>query len=159
MLFRSAMLHFVQPWGEHLSNTGDHGDDFRDRQLILARQDQLWLLRTLSYPTQMLAKQNMWPEVALAKGQQVPCSAFSLLIVDALNKKPASPSGPTQDGHPDSHGQPAMRSRVPRSSCARMPLQSMKSSPAISPHLAVASPTMCESPPGSLRIFAVLVRN
>lgn len=99
--FGRAMLHFVQPWGEHLSNTGDHGDDFGVRQFILGRLGRrdpslLWLLRTLSYPTQLPAKQHMWPEVTLAKGEQVPCSAFSLLILDALNKKSALPKGTTQ---------------------------------------------------------------
>ncbi|MCG3148576.1 MAG: hypothetical protein PCFJNLEI_02021 [Verrucomicrobiae bacterium] len=98
-----AILHFVQPWGEHLSNTGDHGDDFRDRQLVLARLAAVnrdpslrWLLQTLSYPTQPVAKKRACPEVVLGKGRQVPCSAGSLLILDELNKKPARPKGPTQ---------------------------------------------------------------
>lgn len=34
--FGRAMLHFVQPWGMYLSNTGDHGDDFGCRDLVLA---------------------------------------------------------------------------------------------------------------------------
>src|SRR5262249_20891600 len=29
--FGRAMLHFVQPWGRNLSNTGDAGDDFTQR--------------------------------------------------------------------------------------------------------------------------------
>ena len=30
--FGQAMLHFVQPWGEAVSNTGDHGSTFAGRE-------------------------------------------------------------------------------------------------------------------------------
>lgn len=34
--FPEAMLHFTQPRGQFLSNTGDHGDDFGEREFPLA---------------------------------------------------------------------------------------------------------------------------
>jgi hypothetical protein len=88
-----ALLHLVQPWGEALSNTGDHGDDFGHRELALARlaartRDPalIWLLRTLSY-----TRESVFPisgngrfsgEVALAPKEQVPASYRSLLALD-----------------------------------------------------------------------------
>ena len=55
--FGRAILHFIQPWGRNLSNTGDHGDDFGERGFVLARLAHqtndptlLWLLGTLYYP-------------------------------------------------------------------------------------------------------------
>jgi hypothetical protein len=89
--FGRAILHFVQPWGEHLSNTGDHGDDFGQREFVLARLAQetddptlMWLLGTLSYG-------GPDAEVKLRPGFQVPTSTLSLITLpEAL--EPVHPS-------------------------------------------------------------------
>lgn len=95
--FGQAVLHFVQPWGEHLSNTGDHGDDFAWRELILARQAAetrdpalLWLLGTLSYVRD--------EEVSLRKGFQTPATLASLMFADDFKKArhPSKTNPPTQ---------------------------------------------------------------
>ncbi len=93
--FGQAMLHFVQPWGEHLSNTGDHGDDFGNREFVLARLASetrdpalLWLLGTLSYNHGIIIPANTLPEfyveVPLRPGFQTPASHLSLLVLDEL---------------------------------------------------------------------------
>jgi len=81
--FGNAMLHLVQPWGENLSTTGDHGDDIGARVFVLGRIAQetgdptlLWLLQTLSYHQ----------EVKLRRGMQVEDSVFSLLLADQFKK-------------------------------------------------------------------------
>ncbi|MBI2190476.1 MAG: heparinase II/III family protein [Planctomycetes bacterium] len=94
--FGQAVLHFVQPWGRNLSNTGDHGDDFGWRELILARQAEetespalLWLLGTLSYGDFYWKERPPLPsflEVPLRNGFQAPASALSLLAVDRFKK-------------------------------------------------------------------------
>jgi hypothetical protein len=103
-----ALLHFVQPWGGHLSNTGDHGDDFGQRELTLARlaartkdPSLVWLLRTLSYTHAIIKPENangrFYSEVPLAPGEQVPTTLRSLLALDQLDKgrPPALPRVPT----------------------------------------------------------------
>ena len=87
-----AILHFVQPWGEFLSNTGDHGDDFRERENALpylARYNRdpslMWLMGSLTSVN--LDKEYRDPEVesaravSLAPGFQVPISAVSLITL------------------------------------------------------------------------------
>lgn len=77
--FGDAMLHLVQPWGLHLSTTGDHGDDFGSRVFVLARLAAetenpalLWLLLTLSYHN----------DTRLGKGKQAETSFYSLMVAD-----------------------------------------------------------------------------
>lgn len=93
--FGDAILHFVQPWGEHLSNTGDHGDDFGKRELVLgmlARQTGdpalLWLLGTLSYDHGRIHPENLdsgfHAEVPFGQGMTIPATMSSLLIADLL---------------------------------------------------------------------------
>lgn len=93
--FGRAMLHFVQPWGEYLSNTGDHGDDFGHREFILARlaaetrqPELLWLLGTLSYNHGCVHPENDQPEFyiecPLRPGAQVPATAHSLFVLKEL---------------------------------------------------------------------------
>ncbi|MBI2440855.1 MAG: heparinase II/III family protein [Lentisphaerae bacterium] len=93
--FGAAMLHFVQPWGEDLSNTGDHGDDFGMREFVLARQAAVtrnpvlkWLLGTLHYTHGKVHPENTLPdfyiEVPLRPGFRTPASALSLLVLDEL---------------------------------------------------------------------------
>jgi len=108
--FGQAVLHFVQPWGENLSTTGDHGDDFGWREMVLARQAEesgdaalLWLLQTLSYgwhPAHRLPKDrpHTFLEVPLRRGLQVPASAVSLLFADKFRKAkhPSMTNPPTQ---------------------------------------------------------------
>lgn len=87
--FGNAMLHFVQPWGEFLSNTGDHGDDFGGRDLALAHLARLnqdptltWLLATLSYPCiepERRDRTSNMRETELGPKMQSPTSAFALI--------------------------------------------------------------------------------
>lgn len=103
--FGRAMLHLVQPWGGYLSNTGDHGDDFSTRDLVLPRLATetndpalLWLLGTLTYPTgghnDHAANLKAGREVRLSEAlPNVPVSALSLLALDDLTRQaPARPS-------------------------------------------------------------------
>lgn len=93
--FGDAMLHFVQPWGEDISNTGDHGDDFGQREFVLARLAAetrepalLWLLGQLTYSHGRIHPENTLPEfhveVPLRPGFQTPASWRSLLVLDEL---------------------------------------------------------------------------
>ncbi len=91
--FGRAMLHFVQPWGENLTNTGDHGDDFALREFVLARQAKinndpvlLWLSGTLSYGGHL-----GYPEVRLADGRNVPASWQSLAVLEEMGVRPRAP--------------------------------------------------------------------
>lgn len=101
--FGRAMLHLVQPWGEYLSNTGDHGDQLRDRQFVLGRQatqnrdpSLLWLLGTLTYahsrtfPSEVVPSAEL--EIQLHPGFHVPVSWLSLVVLRDLLKKPVHPS-------------------------------------------------------------------
>ncbi|MBI3986553.1 MAG: heparinase II/III family protein [Lentisphaerae bacterium] len=95
--FGQAILHFVQPWGRHLIVTGDHSDEFRWRETILARQASetrepalLWLLGTLlNDPAE---------EVLLRKGFQTPATLMSLMFADDFKKArhPSLTRPPTQ---------------------------------------------------------------
>jgi len=101
--FGQAILHFVQPWGGFLSNTGDHGDDFDSRELILARlaaetQDAtlLWLLGTLTYGSaphdaHVANRQNL-REVKLTDAMpNVPATVLSLCALADLETPPVHP--------------------------------------------------------------------
>lgn len=87
--FGNAMLHLVQPWGMHLSTTGDHGDDFGQRLFVLTRlaaetgnDALLWLLGTLSYGS---------GETSLGRGLQIENSIYSVLLADQLQTKKMRP--------------------------------------------------------------------
>jgi len=90
--FPDAMLHLVQPWGGHISNTGDHTDQFGRRELSLllpARRlgnpAYRWLATTLSYG-------RPEREVPLDDGGQIPASALTLLALEELTGvKPVHP--------------------------------------------------------------------
>ena len=99
--FGDAVLHLVQPWGEMLCNTGDHGSTFGFREFILPRlatetQDPalLWLMSTINYSHGMVHPTNtndaFEKEIKPAPGLRMPVSAYSLLVLDDL-KKPARP--------------------------------------------------------------------
>ncbi len=101
--FGRAILHMVQPWGEYLSTTGDHGDDFGMREFILPRlaaetgdPTLLWLLGTLSYPSRLAAGEKP-AEVRLRPGFQVPHKAYPLLFADQFSqaRHPAKAKIPT----------------------------------------------------------------
>jgi len=88
----NALLHFVQPWGHYLSNTGDHSDDFRCRELALAHLARYngdptltWLLGTLLVPNLDPEYQERYAgslaETELAPGFRVPTSAVSLIVL------------------------------------------------------------------------------
>ncbi|MBI2437269.1 MAG: heparinase II/III family protein [Lentisphaerae bacterium] len=105
----AAALHFVQPWGLTLSNTGDYGDSFLCRELILGRQARqtsspalAWLLGALSCaPAIVKAHQKAAPaftDVLLRKGFRVPATALSLIVMDCFKGAvhPAKAGVPTQ---------------------------------------------------------------
>lgn len=96
--FGDAILHFIQPWGQDLSNTGDHCDGMGWREMALACQARetrnpalLWLLGAFSdgihcAPKTSVQNPPMSVEVPLRKGFQVPASAASLLMMDQFPK-------------------------------------------------------------------------
>ena len=99
-----AILHFVEPWGEDLVNTGDHGNDFRGREFLLARLAQrtgdaalLWLLGTLSYHHGKVLPENTLPDyyvevpLAGAAPAQAPATAESLLALRWM-REPQTPA-------------------------------------------------------------------
>jgi hypothetical protein len=98
-----AILHFVQPWGDHLAATGDFGGancDHRENLLArLARANRdpslLWLLGTLHNDNRMLKTSNPLGdgniEVRLRKGFQVPATGDTLAVLDAIGR-PVHPS-------------------------------------------------------------------
>jgi hypothetical protein len=107
--FGRAVLHFVEPWGEDLANTGDHGDDFGMREFVLARlatetsdPTLLWLLGTLHYHHGKVHPENRLPdfyiEVPLRQGFRTPATADSLLVLDELRGEvsPGKAGIPTQ---------------------------------------------------------------
>lgn len=85
-----AILHFVQPWGGFLSNTGDHGDGFREREQALphlARYNNdptlMWLMGTIDssgLDADQRGNRDMTSRViTLAPGFEVPINAMSLI--------------------------------------------------------------------------------
>ena len=107
--FGQAMLHFVEPWGEDIANTGDHGDDFGLREFVLARLASetndptlLWLLGTLHYHHGKVHPENTLPdfylEVPLRKGFRTHASFRSLLALDEMEGEvhPRKAKTPTQ---------------------------------------------------------------
>lgn len=114
--YGNAMLHFVQPWGKFLSNTGDYAADCGIRGLILPRlaaetrnPSLMWLDGTLRYPIgsagpmDIKAAQKALPEVTLAQGFHVPVDLGSLVTLPSW-PRPRHPSRsdiPTQFMDPD----------------------------------------------------------
>lgn len=105
-----ATLQFVQPWGEYLTNNGDHSDCFLCRELPLARMarenrspELLWLMGTLNYPTpkpkEPRPDNEAFVEVPLGrKGVHLPSTAISLMVMDELKlaKHPRDTGTPTR---------------------------------------------------------------
>ncbi|MBI3987690.1 MAG: heparinase II/III family protein, partial [Lentisphaerae bacterium] len=103
--FGEAILHFVQPWGRYLTNTGDHSDCIICRETVLARQAEearnpsiLWLLGRLIYPTTLPLPGDTSPpttvEIPLHKGFQIPATGWSLLLAPTLKKIGAARPSP-----------------------------------------------------------------
>lgn len=93
-----AVLHFVEPWGQRVSLTGDNMDEVSLRELVLARQAQetgdpslLWLAGVLS------AYNEPARRVTLRPGYTVNAGAFALLMHDAYraSRPPAELKLPT----------------------------------------------------------------
>lgn len=93
-----ALLHFIEPWGERVSLTGDNADEVSLRELVLARQAQetrdpslLWLTGSLSAYTEPARR------VILRPGYTVTADAFALLMHDTyrLSRSPAELKLPT----------------------------------------------------------------
>ena len=97
-----ALVHFVQPWGEYLSMTGDHPNCFWNREFLLARiaaetKDPAvrWLLGAIEHTGKEMAKnafRDFHVEIELRKGFAVPVTGLSLLVLDELKKKSEHPS-------------------------------------------------------------------
>lgn len=97
-----ALTHFVQPWGEYLSMTGDHPNVFWNRELCLARiaaetndPATRWLLGTLEHTGKEMARnpfEKFHIEVELRRGFHVPATGLSLFVLDEFKKKIAHPS-------------------------------------------------------------------
>ena len=102
--FGRAMLHFVQPWGTYLSNTGDFGGgslgrrDFALPRLAKRTDDPtlLWLLGTLPQDDNSIIsgqRQMTYPhEVALRPGVEVPANWRTLLVLPELSRRARHPS-------------------------------------------------------------------
>ncbi|MCX5659686.1 MAG: hypothetical protein NTW19_08190 [Planctomycetota bacterium] len=104
-----AILHFVQPWGDHLAATGDFGGascDHRENllaHLAHANRDPalLWLLGTLHNDNRILkpkfAVGSDAREVVLRNGFQVPATGDTLAVLDLIGKPvhPAKAGVPT----------------------------------------------------------------
>jgi hypothetical protein len=102
--FGQAMLHFVQPWGTYLSNTGDFGGgSLGRREFALARLAKrtddptlLWLLGTLPQDDNSILigqQQISFPrEVELRPGVEVPVNWRTLLVLSELGIKSRHPS-------------------------------------------------------------------
>lgn len=91
--FGRAILHFVQPWGEHLTSTGDQYDGIIDRQFVLSRMAEMngdptmrWMIGTLH---QSEPAASMFAEVALdeAKRFSVPVGWLSLAMLKDIRKQ------------------------------------------------------------------------
>ena len=92
-----ALLHFVQPWGEHLAHTGDFArNHFFYREFILPRLATetgnpalLWLNGTLAYQRAAevrTGQHEFYEEVALRRGWRVPRTWLSLLALPDLGR-------------------------------------------------------------------------
>ncbi|MCX5661601.1 MAG: hypothetical protein NTW19_18140 [Planctomycetota bacterium] len=102
-----ALLHFVQPWGEYFSMTGDHPPCFWNREYCLARiaaqtRDPLvrWVLGAVEFTGKEWADnphKDFHVELPLRKGFQVPVTGLSLLALDELKPgtHPAKANAPT----------------------------------------------------------------
>jgi len=103
--FGRAMLHFLQPWGGHLSNTGDHGDEMQRREFILPRLASrtgdptlLWLMGRLSFSRGSVAPKLKMPdfdrEATFSGRLHMPINAKALLVLDDL-ARPVHPGRAT----------------------------------------------------------------
>jgi hypothetical protein len=98
--FGQAILHFVQPWGTHLTMTGDNHDAFFQRHLILARlasvtrdNTLLWLLGEVG-----MENDRWFSEIEVSKNFLLPCSWVTLALLGDLKDPihPAMARTPTQ---------------------------------------------------------------
>jgi len=103
--FGRAVLQFVQPWGEHLTNTGDQYDGIIDRQFVLSRLAEMtgdatlrWLIGTLCQ-FEGPGHDPRFVEVALgrSKGFHVPAAWPTLAVIDGIReqKRPSKAAVPT----------------------------------------------------------------
>lgn len=87
--FGRSILHFVQPWGEHLTSTGDHYDVFIERSFVLGTLARMTGDRTLAWLAQTLSinKDPILPaETPLGSGRQLPASWLTLATLPPLLK-------------------------------------------------------------------------
>lgn len=103
-----AILHFVQPWGRHASNTGDFTDMWSNREYALIRiaaetKDPTlsWLVGTLAHRSDHgtpRAKEDFGDEVEVRRGLRVCPKATNLMLLDQFQNpaRPKAASVPTQ---------------------------------------------------------------
>lgn len=102
-----AVLHFVQPWGRDMSNTGDFMDTWGSREFALTRvasetedPSLLWLIGTLAHKSDYGTpedKENFGNEVMVLPGLSVRPNAQNLMLLDEFQKplRPKASSVPT----------------------------------------------------------------
>jgi len=104
--FGRAVLHFVQPWGGHLTNTGDQYDGFNDRPFVLGRLAEMtgdatlrWLIGTLPQ-FEGPGHDSRFVEVTLepSKRFHVPAAWPTLAVIDGIREqqRPSKARVPTQ---------------------------------------------------------------
>ena len=106
--YGGAILHFVQPWGRHMSNTGDFTDHWGNREYGLTRvaaetgdPTLLWLVGTLAHNSDHgtpKEEEDFGDEVLLRSGLRVSPTASCLILLDELQKpvRPRASTVPTQ---------------------------------------------------------------
>jgi len=100
----NAILHFVQPWGQFLSNTGDHGDDINNRLPLLVnlsrhtgKKELLWLASTLYYNRNLIGGLGGWnpigffDEIVVRKTVHLPRNLYSLFYFNDIMQKRVHP--------------------------------------------------------------------
>ena len=102
-----AVLHFVQPWGRHMSNTGDFMDTWGNREFGLTRvatetNDPAlhWLTGTLAHQSDYgtpKEQEDFGDEIMIQPGLRVSPTAMNLMLLDEFQKpvRPKASSVPT----------------------------------------------------------------
>jgi hypothetical protein len=92
----NAILHFVQPHGKFLSNTGDHGDDINNRLPLLVElahktndKSLLWLAGNLTYSRKLIGGLGGWNipglfDEIVYNNIHFPKNLYSILYLDEL---------------------------------------------------------------------------
>ena len=103
-----AILHFVQPWGRYMSNTGDFMDQWGNREYALTRiaaetsdPTLSWLVGTLAHRSDCgtpKEKEDFGDEVQVRRGLRVQPMATNLILLDEF-RDPVRPKKSTVPAH------------------------------------------------------------